>query len=83
VPDAISRLLKYREISSSPEDKESKINRRRALREQETFDMIFGQGRHAYIEPPAPSIEPDPEPEPTRDEVTGLPLGDFYGSMTF
>jgi len=83
IPDAISRFLKYQSLSTSPEDKQAKIDRRRAQREQAQFDLIFGQGVHAYVEPPPPVVEPEPEPEIELDPVTGLPMGDFYGSMRY
>ena len=83
VPDAISRFLKYQSLSVSPEDKQAKIDRRRQHREQDQFDMIFGQGRYTYVEPPTPVIEEEPESEVERDAVTGLPMGDFYGSRLY
>ena len=45
--------------------------------------MIFGQGAYAYVEPPAPVVEAEPEDEIEYDEVTGLPIGDFYGSQRY
>jgi hypothetical protein len=46
-------------------------------------DQIFGQGKYAYVERPAPAQEPDPEPEIEYDPVSGLPVGDFYGSRYY
>jgi len=78
VPDATSRLLKYRTQAESPEDKQEKIDRRRQQREQDMHDLIFGQGKYAYVESPAPVVEEPPEPEVDIDLVTGLPNGDAY-----
>ena len=86
IPDAISRLRKYQTQSYTKEDKQARIEQRRKVREQEEFDMVFGQGRYAYVEPPAPAVvEAESEPEDTMqyDEVTGLPKGDFYGSIRY
>jgi hypothetical protein len=83
IPDAISRLLKYQSSGESPEQKQAQIELRQKMREQDQYDMIFGQGRYAYREP-EPEPEPEEvEPEPQVDEVTGLPLGDFYGSQRY
>jgi hypothetical protein len=83
IPDAISRFVEYAHQGSRTEDKKEAIDRRRQAREQAQFDMIFGQGAYAYVEPPAPVVEPEPEDEIEYDEVTGLPIGDFYGSQRY
>jgi hypothetical protein len=83
IPDAISRLLKYRAMSVSVEDKQAKIGRRRAQREQAQFDLIFGQGAYAYVEPPTSVVEEPAEPEIERDPVTGLPVGQAYQSERY
>jgi hypothetical protein len=80
IPDAVARLLEYRSRVESPEDKAEKIKQRQDLREKELYDMIYGQGRYAYVEPPKEEKikEEEPEPEVELDPVTGLPLGDPY-----
>ena len=83
IPDAISRLLQYQEMSVSVEDKQAKINRRRAQREQVQFDLVFGQGEYAYVEPPAAVVEAEQEPDVEVDPVTGLAVGDAYQSMRY
>ncbi len=87
IPDSISRLRNYQERSVSKEDKQEKIARREKIREEENYDMIFGQGRFAYSPPPPPpepvEEEQDQDPGVSYDEVTGLPVGSawpFYGS---
>jgi hypothetical protein len=45
--------------------------------------MIFGQGAYAYVEPPAPVVEAEPEWEVERDPVTGLPVGEAYQSERY
>ena len=83
IPDAISRLRNYQARGETPETKQEQIEHRQKIREQESYDQIFGQGRYAYTPPPAEPelVEEELEPEVKYDETTGLPMGDFYGSV--
>jgi hypothetical protein len=83
IPDAISRFLRYQVSAQRPEEKQAQIERRQQMREQATYDMIFGQGKYAYVEPPKPVSIEEPEPEAPCDPCTGLPTGDFYGSRQY
>ena len=83
IPDAISRFVEYAHQGSRTEDKKEVIDSRRKMREQAQFDMIFGQGAYAYVEPPTPVAEEEPEWEVERDCVTGLPIGEAYQSERY
>jgi hypothetical protein len=81
IPDAIARLRNYQARGETPEAKQEQIEHRQKLREQDVHDMIFGQGKYSYVEPPPPAVEEEEEPDDQRDPVTGLAIGDFYGSV--
>jgi hypothetical protein len=86
IPDAVSRLRKYQTQSYTAEDKQARIDQRRAVRQQAEFDQIFGQGKFAYVEPPKPvEVVEEVEERDDRqyDDVTGLPTGDYYGSIRY
>jgi hypothetical protein len=73
IPDAVSRLLQYENEATVPTEKEERVAAWQRIREEDRFNLLFGEGKYAHVQ------EPDPievlEPETPCDPYTGLPEG--------